>query len=248
MDAEKTDAIVIRLADFSNTSRVATLFTRDFGKVSAIAKGGKRLKGPFDTALDLLSESAVVFLRKSSSALDILTEARLKLRFRPNPANLATFYAGCYVADLLANLTLEDDPHPLLYDAAVSALGQFMELADYRLSLLRFELVMLREMGHLPALDECIHCGEPLTSHGPFSFWVAQGGLLCANCQKQEFSQHQLQAGAVALMRHLASEENISLSNITAAPRQLQEIRHTLTAAISAILGHRPKTLRFLQF
>jgi DNA repair protein RecO (recombination protein O) len=248
VDAEKTDAIVIRLADFSNTSRVVTLFTRGFGKVSAIAKGGKRLKGPFDTALDLLSESAVVFLRKSSSALDILTEARLKLRFRPNPANLASFYAGCYIADLLANLTIEDDPHPLLYDAAAQALRQFMELADYRPSLLRFELVMLREIGHLPALDECIQCGGLLDSQGLFSFWVAQGGLLCPQCQKQEYSQHQLHGDAVALMRHLASEHEISIAHTTSTPRQLKEIRHTLTAAISAILGHRPKTLRFLQF
>ena len=43
MAAEKTDALVIRLADFSESSRVVTLFTRDFGKVSALAKGAKRL-------------------------------------------------------------------------------------------------------------------------------------------------------------------------------------------------------------
>ena len=68
MESEKADAIVIRLADFSNTSRVVTFFTREFGKTSAIAKGGKRLKGPFDSALDLISTCRIVFLRKSSSA------------------------------------------------------------------------------------------------------------------------------------------------------------------------------------
>ena len=57
MNDQKTDALVIRLADFSNTSRVVTFFTRDFGKVSAIAKGGKRLKGPFESALDLLARA-----------------------------------------------------------------------------------------------------------------------------------------------------------------------------------------------
>lgn len=248
MDAEKTEALVIRLADFSNTSRVVTLFTRDFGKVSAIAKGGKRLKGPFDTALDLLSETAVVFLRKHSSALDILTEARLKVRFRPHPNNIGSFYAGCYIADLLACMTIEDDPHPTLYDSAATALRFFMEHPDYRLGLLRFELILLRELGHLPALDSCIHCGDVLELTGMFSFWVAQGGLLCPRCQQQEYSQHHLQAGSVALMKHLLESTDVSLTHTTASPRQLQEIRHTLTAAISAILGHRPKTLRYLQF
>ena len=107
---------MIRLADFSNTSRVVTFFTRDFGKISTIAKGGKRLKGPFDTGLDLLSESDLVFLRKSGTALDILTEARLKHRFRPNSANIGSFYAGCYVADLLntGSHRIQDHEHQLM--------------------------------------------------------------------------------------------------------------------------------------
>jgi len=248
LNAEKTNGLVIRLADFSNTSRVVTFFTRDFGKISAIAKGGKRLKGPFDTGLDLFSESDLVFLRKSGTALDILTEARLKHRFRPNSANIGSFYAGCYVADLLNSLTLEDDPHPLLFDAAVWSLRQFMEQADYRLFVLRFELVLLRELGQLPALDDCIHCGQPLDLQSHYSFWVAQGGMLCPSCQHQEFAQHPLQASSVLLMKRLAFESDTALLPTTVPLKQIHELRHTLTAALSAILGYRPKTLRFLQF
>ena len=50
---EKTEGIVIRQADFSESSRVVTFFTRDFGKISALAKGAKRLKGPFQAAIHL---------------------------------------------------------------------------------------------------------------------------------------------------------------------------------------------------
>ena len=39
MSSEKTTAIVIRLVDFSESSCVVTLFTRDFGKISGLAKG-----------------------------------------------------------------------------------------------------------------------------------------------------------------------------------------------------------------
>lgn len=257
MDAEKTDGIVIRLADFSNTSRVVTFFTRSLGKVSTIAKGGKRLKGPFDTGLDLLSESRLVFLRKSN-ALDILTEASLTLRFRPNSANVGCFYAGCYVADLLSSLTEEDDPHPQLFETAQWALRQLMQQADYRLIVLRFELAILREIGHLPALDECLQCGcstvgcdSIATSNQPsgnFSYWVTQGGLLCPCCQSDEYSSHTIQAGSVALMRQLLADPTTQTQHITATPRQVQEVRHTLTSSIASVLGYRPKTLRFLQF
>jgi len=248
LNDQKTDALVIRLADFSNTSRVVTFFTRDFGKVSAIAKGGKRLKGPFESALDLLAECGIVFLRKSSSALDILMEARLVKRFRPKPDSMESFYAGCYVAELLAGLTEDYDPHPELFDAARWALSEFSGEGDYRVALLRFELVLLRENGQLPSFDECIHCGNPIEVGGRYSFWVSQGGLLCPSCQKQEYATHQVQAGTVAILRRLADASDATASRVSASPQQLRELRHTMTAAISAILGRRPKSLIYLKF
>ena len=82
MAAEKTDAIVLRVIDFSETSCVVTLMTRDFGKITALAKGARRRKSPFEAALDLLSVCRIVFLRKTSGAMDLLTEAKLQRRFR----------------------------------------------------------------------------------------------------------------------------------------------------------------------
>ena len=127
MPAEKTEALVIRLADFSETSRVVTFFTHDFGRISALAKGGKRLKGPFDAALDLLSVCEIVFLRKSSGGLDILTEARLISRFKPQGRELIRFYGGYYVAELLSGLTAEVDPHPRLFRESIETLSRLQE-------------------------------------------------------------------------------------------------------------------------
>ena len=56
MSTEKTEGVVIRQTDFSETSRIVTFYTRDWGRISVIAKGAKRLKGPFEAALDLLTE------------------------------------------------------------------------------------------------------------------------------------------------------------------------------------------------
>ena len=88
MSSEKATAIVIRTVEFSETSLVVTLFTREFGKIGALAKGARRLKGPFESALDLLALCRIVFLHKSSDALDLLTEAKLLRRFRPAGRNL----------------------------------------------------------------------------------------------------------------------------------------------------------------
>src|SRR5690242_1333292 len=68
MSAEKAVALVLRTTDWSESSRIATLWTREFGKVRVLAKGGRRLKSNFENALDLLTLCGIVFLRKSSGS------------------------------------------------------------------------------------------------------------------------------------------------------------------------------------
>src|SRR5438128_10911220 len=162
MASEKTQAIVLKVVEFSETSCVVTLFTEDFGKVGALAKGARRPKGPFEGAIDLLALIRIVFLRKSSDSLDLLTEARLQRRFRSAQRELARLYAGYYVAELLAELTEPGDPHPGLFQAADVALLSLDSDAPVVETILKFELVTLREVGHMPALAQCVACGRPV--------------------------------------------------------------------------------------
>src|SRR5947207_1376959 len=121
--AEKAKALVLRTADWSDTSRIATLWTREFGKVRVLAKGGRRLKSNFESALDLLTVCSIVLLRKSSGSLDLLTEARVVQRFDRLRSDLPALYAAYYVAELLADWTEEYDPHPVLFDEARATLA-----------------------------------------------------------------------------------------------------------------------------
>lgn len=246
MPAEKTDAIVIRLADFSESSKVVTMFTRDFGKLAALAKGAKRLKGPFEAALDLLTECRVVFLRKSTAGLDLLTEAQLISRFRPIRSDLTRLYAAYYVAELLDGLTEDYDPHPELYAAASDVLRRLEGDGDPRLALLHFELNLLREIGHLPEFDTCSLCHQPVRLAQGARFWVSQGGLICAACGHPDYQHTEIHGGTVAILQRLASDAN--WTRLSASPQQLRELRRTLTSAISRVLERRPKMLKYLPF
>src|SRR5579859_2244259 len=99
MAAEKALALVLRTTDWSETSRIATLWTREFGRVRALAKGGRRLRSSFEVALDLLTVCSIVLLRKSSGSLDLLTEAQVVERFPRLRGDLSALYAGYYVAE-----------------------------------------------------------------------------------------------------------------------------------------------------
>src|SRR5213076_2589420 len=150
--------LVVRTTDWSETSRIATIWTRELGKVRALAKGGRRLRSNFESALDLLTLCSIVLLRKSSGSLDLLTEAQVVQRFPRLRDDLGALYAAYYVAELLSDWTEDYDPHPLLFDEALATLEELGISAEpgkppaTGLRLARFELVLLRELGYSPRL------------------------------------------------------------------------------------------------
>ena len=246
MSSEKGEGLILRVTDFSETSRIVVIFTREFGKISALAKGGRRLKGPFESALDLLATCQIVFLRKSTSGLDLLTEAKLVQRFHPQERELTCLYAGYYVAELLLGLTEDYDPHLELYQAAQDALNSFTSIQTMPTAVLRFELVLLREIGQLPDFGTCAGCGAELTEGKTFGFWVSQGGLICPECQHEEYSRMTIHAGTAAALPMLSSENDQAWRRLNLLPQQFREARQITATALSHILGHRPKMLKYL--
>lgn len=243
---EKATALVLRTIDFSETSAVVTLFTREFGKISGLAKGARRLKGPFESALDLLSLSRIVFLRKSSGALDLLTEARLERRFRPRGRDLASLYAGYYIAELLLELTHEYDPHPALFDAATQTLAELSAGGPVASLVLRFELAALRVLGHLPALDACAECGSAVAADGRVTFGLLSGGVLCQSCRGGKRQLVSLSGPAVLALRRLAELDGEPASDIALAPGVRGEVRGLLNNYLAHLLGHRPRMHEYL--
>ncbi|MHB8899734.1 MAG: DNA repair protein RecO [Thermoguttaceae bacterium] len=245
MSSEKATAIVLRTIDFSESSLIVTLFTREFGKIGALAKGAKRLKSPFDSALDLLALCRIVFLRKSSEALDLLTEAKLLRRFRVSGPGLERLYAGYYVAELLMELTDQYDPNVDLFDLAEETLTALSGGEDARKRLLHFELRALRELGHLPALECCAECAKPIAMTGRISFGLLDGGVLCPQCRQHKRQVASVSAGALRIMAQYAGDDN-RWQRVEIDRRNHGEIRGLLNHFICHLLGHKPRLHAFL--
>lgn len=244
----RTKAVVLRATDVFESSKVVLLWTRELGKVSALAKGARRLKSPFQAALDLLSECDIVLLHKTTGALDLVTEAVLLDRFDPPRRDLSALYSGYYLAELLTELTHDLDPHPRLYDAALVTLRH---LGDDRLRahrLFRFELAILRELGLIPSLDACVHCGqavEPASMRDLVSFGLAVGGVLCPDCRPGVPHVATLSGESLHALRLLASPGS-TWRSLVLGPAQRAALRGTLGAVISHLIGHRPRLLAYL--
>jgi len=246
MPAEKATAIVLRTVDFSETSLVVTLLTREFGKIGALAKGGRRLKGPFESALDLLAVCRIVFLRKSSEALDLLTEAKLVRRFRPAGRDLMSLYAGYYVAELVGELTDEYDPHPELFDLADQTLEALAAGEAVVRRTVRFELSALRLLGHAPSLDRCVECGNPVAPAGRIAFGMLDGGVLCDRCRGGKRQVVSVSAGALRTLSQLADPKSGAWQRMELNPRTLGELRSVLNHYLIQLLGKKPRMHPYL--
>jgi len=243
MASENAQAIVIRTVAFGETSSVVTLFTREFGKLRALAKGAWRPKSSFDGGLDLLSICQVLVLRKSSGGLDLLTEARLDHRFRVGGSQAAV-HGGMLVAELLDTLTADADPQPELFDLAEKTL---LELSGYvgsddtvRALLVRVELTMLRIVGHAPALFRCAECRSPIPAGGRVAFGMLDGGILCVRCREGRRSVVSVSADAVAALRLLAGSAD-AWRTISLPGRLYGEVRAIMNTYLSNLLGRRLK-------
>ena len=246
MSSEKTLAIVIRLVEFSESSYVATLFTEDFGKITGMAKGARRLKSAFENALDLLSLSRVVFIRKSSGAMDLLTEAKLERPFRAASRDLTRLYAGYYVAELLNEMTDEHDPHPLLFRSARETLLALDGDADVGNQVLKFELSTLKELGHLPSFAACVECGQQLQSEGRrLAFGQIAGGVLCDGCKVGKRHVVSLSSKAVQALQRMSANDVTEL-DVEMEPAVRGELRGLLNSYVSHLLGRRPRMYGFL--
>jgi DNA repair protein RecO (recombination protein O) len=244
MAAEKALGLVVRATDWSESSRICTIWTRELGKVRVLAKGGRRLKSNFEVALDLLTVCSIVLLRKSSGGLDLLTEAQVVERFPRLRTDLWALYAGYYIAELLADWTEDYDPHPVLFDEArlaLQELGQSRESTGPRL--IRFELVLLRELGYRPTLDNCIVCSTPVDGTD-LAFSFSLGGVVCAACQPNQRERRQLSAGCWRGLREL-SESGEAWQRDWPGPVR-KELRQLLSQYVTYLMGRRPRLLPYL--
>jgi DNA repair protein RecO (recombination protein O) len=242
------------------------MWTREFGKVRVLAKGGRRLKSNFENSLDLLTLCRIVFLRKSSGSLDLLTEARVEERFPRLRADLQALYAAYYIAELLSDWTEDYDPHPHLFDEALAALrtlGQPDIPSGPRLA--RFELVLLRELGYTPALLSCAVCGrefalpqrpqssprknsasvDPETSVAPMVFSAAAGGVVCADCRPRQRNAMPLSTEAWLALQELSAQPEAWRRPMS--PEVRGQLREVLNQYVTYLLGRRPKLLPYLR-
>lgn len=235
----KDNAISLRRLDYSETSQVLVFYTAVHGQQRLIAKGVKRsTKTRFATGIDLLERGEVVFTRsaRGGDALGLLAEWRQDSVHAPLRDRLDRLYAAQYVAELTAALTIDDDPHPGLFDALAAALQALCETDEPLAAVVKFQAALLTEVGLSPRLEACVSCGTVCPTNTDLYFSSHEGGLLCPDCEPHRVEKRLVARGAVE-----------PLAEGTPVPREHRTAAFDLLDYhVSHLMGRPPKLSRFV--
>jgi DNA repair protein RecO (recombination protein O) len=155
-----TAAFVLHSHDWSESSLILELFTRDHGRVVAVAKGAKRPYSQLRPVLMPFQRLVTVFGAKKAEDADVWLLRQAEWAGGPAWPGGAALLPGFYLNELLMRLMVRHDPHPALFDAYAQTLQAMGDPALLHAALRAFELLLLRQLGHLPGLDACTVGGQ----------------------------------------------------------------------------------------
>ena len=149
-------AFVLHHYDWSETSLILDLFTREQGRLAIAAKGAKRPHSALRSVLLPFQRIHVSLGRAPSaeSASEVQTLRGAEWAGGTGMLAGAALFSGFYANELLMKLLARNDPHPALFDAyAQTLLALGGEEASAQSALRAFELTLLRQTGLLPELN-----------------------------------------------------------------------------------------------
>jgi DNA repair protein RecO (recombination protein O) len=230
MTVVSTDAIVLHVQDYLESSRIVRLATREHGVQSVLARGARRPRSRFGSSLDLFAGGVAHFTLKPGRELSNLSGFDV-MRSRMGLAADLDRFAGASALAELALRFAHADPHDDAFDVLGRSLDEISESpvgrsTDHGLAAAwRYVLAL----GFGPTLDRCCSCGTEMPADRPAPFSHHGGGVVCEKCRRVVSVGRELPADArAAITAWLTHGEAPLLSDLAQRShlRLLREFLH----------------------
>ncbi len=252
----KTEGIVLRTHKLGETSKIATLYTKAFGKMKVVAKGARSPKSKFGASLEPITSIFLVFYRKENRDLQTLSQTDIVHPFGGLKDNLEKLSYGSALCELTERLTAENESNFKFYRTLEDCLLKMEESRSETMEnvLWHFQLKAIGILGYQPDFCVCVSCRkEPdSTRNRPSTkimFSMVLGGLLCRKCSKNDAGAMEVNLGTVRFLESLRMANTSSVVNIRTSDPLQSEVGNLLTSYLEYHIGdHRKlKSLQVLE-
>ncbi len=244
MKIVKTEAIVIKEMNYSESSKIVTLFSLKKGKVRVIAKGSRRIKNKFSNAVNLFNYLKIIYYEKEGKELYTLSEADLIESYSNIQSDVKTFaYASLFV-EIIDRGTSAFDSNSYIFYLLLNYLQTINKSKKPQEITTLFLIKFLSLIGIQPILDHCVKCGAREVMN---IMDIAGGGLICGRCKEKNKSYERMNEGMVKTMQKTIDEKIPRLTILKVPEKQLQKLSNILMKYYSYHLEGSFKSLEFLK-
>jgi DNA repair protein RecO (recombination protein O) len=230
----RVEAVVLRHADWGEADRLLTLYTRERGKVRAIAKGARKIRSRKAGHLEPFTRVTLQLARGHD--LFIVTQADTVEAYLPIHENLIKTSHAAYVVELLDRFTYEDNSENYsIFRLLTEALSRLEKEADPWLAIRYYEVRLLDLLGYRPHLFECANCGREIKAENQF-FSAAQGGVLCPVCGAGLPGVWTVSVEALKYLRHFQRSDYAGAQRARPSPEIQSQVEVLLQHYVTYLL------------
>lgn len=241
MPLKKTEAIILKSQRQGETSKILTLYTRAFGKLTVIAKGARSMRSKFGGSLEPLNYISIVFYEKETREIQLLSQADIIEFFAGIKQSLEKTALAMAVCELVNNLEIGIEPNPNLFKLHLEAL-RAINKNDNPMNVLRaFQVKLLNNLGIRPDLTTCSKCKDQ--KRGTVAFDITQGSFICEACSQNQASGMILSADSFDALRLFQRDSLANLNGLLTSPISQQQV----DGFIAAYLKYHVEGLRDLK-
>lgn len=240
----RVDAVVLRHNDYGEADRLLTLYTREQGKLRAIAKGVRKIQSRKAGHLEPFTRVALMLARGHD--LWIVTQAETTNAFQPLRDDLGRMSQAAYVVELLERFIYEEGQNWQLYDLLVATLNR-LAIGDSSFVPVRwYEMRLLDLLGFRPLLFECAACGKKILPEDQY-FSAELGGILCPADGALNSAARPVSMEALKYLRHFQRSTYEQASAADPAPNVRVEIETLVNHYLTYLLERQLNTPEFIK-
>jgi len=241
----RVEAVVLRHAEWGEADRLLTLYTRERGKVRALAKGARKVRSRKAGHLEPFTRVTLQLARGRD--LLLITQADTRQAYLPLRADLVKTAVASYVVELLDRFTYEEESeNTALFRLLTETLERVADEADPFLAVRYYEMRLLDYLGFRPHLFECANCGEKILAVDQF-FSPSQGGVLCPRCGAGLPGAWKVSVEALKYLRHFQRSSYPETQRARLAPETRTEVESLMQAYLTYLLERGLNTPEFLR-
>lgn len=197
----KTEGLILRTRRQGETSKILIVYTRDFGKISLMAKGARSTKSRYWGVLEPLTHISLVFYRKENRELQFLSQADILKSFTPLHSQLGKMILALMMCELVDKVEIDEAVNPQLYSLLLDSMRGLAEADSGARNVVRsFQLKLISLLGYEPHLVGCAQCGKTET-RGQVSFEIDSGRYSCRDCDARGSDRMSVSNSVIKMMR-----------------------------------------------